>query len=523
MIVGAGFGGLYALHRLRAAGLACLVLDAAPSVGGTWWANRYPGARVDIQSLEYSYSFSESLQQDWHWTERYAAQPELLRYADHVADRFDLRRDIRLDTRVVAAHFDGAGRWRVASADGASWTARFVVLAVGPLSAPNLPAFPGLDRFAGQVLHSAAWPREPIDLRGRDVAVIGTGSSAVQIIPIVAGQARTLTVFQRTPAYAVPAHNGPLDPAWEARIKADYAGFRARNRKMYSGFGCELAPRPMSALDASPDEREAAFEERWRIGGFSLLGAFPDLLTNLSANQLAADFVRRQIRQIVRDPATASRLCPSYPIGCKRLCVDTGYYDTYNRPNVTLVDLTADPIDAITPGGLRTGRRDHTFDTLLLATGFDAYTGPVIRIDLRGRAGLPIQDKWRGGPLNYLGLTVAGFPNLFYVAGPGSPSAFTNFFVAVEHHVGWIADCIAWLDARGATTIEATEPAEAAWVAQVNGAPQRTVFAHCHSWYLGANIPGKPRVFMPLIGGFPAYAERCAIVAERDYEGFLAR
>jgi cyclohexanone monooxygenase len=524
LIVGAGFGGLYALYKLRGMGLRALALEAAPSVGGTWWANRYPGARVDIQSLEYSYAFSERLQQDWHWTERYAGQPELLRYADHVADRFELRRDIRLNTRVAAAHFDdAAGCWQVESTDGAAWTARFLVLAIGPLSSPNTPAFDGLDRFAGRVLHSAAWPHQPLDLRGRHAAVIGTGSSAVQIIPIIAEQAETLTVFQRSPAYAVPARNGPLDPAWEARIKADYAGFRARNLRMYSGFGCELSPRPMSALDATPDDREAAFEERWRIGGFSLLGAFPDLLTNPRANDLAADFVRRKIRQIVRDPVTAARLCPSYPIGCKRLCVDTGYYDTYNRPSVTLVDVAAEPIDAITPGGLRAGGRDHRFDTLILATGFDAYTGPVTRIDLRGRGGLHIRDKWRVGPLNYLGLAVAGFPNLFNVAGPGSPSAFTNFFVAVEHHVDWIADCIAWLDARGSATIEASDEAEASWVALVDAASHRTVLTSCNSWYLGANIPGKPRIFMPLVGGFPAYAARCAAVAEQGYDGFVVR
>jgi cyclohexanone monooxygenase len=526
LIVGAGLGGLYALHKLRGMGLAAAVLEAAPSVGGTWWANRYPGARVDIQSLEYSYSFSEELQQDWHWTERYAAQPELLRYANHVADRFDLRRDIRLDTRVAAAHFDEAARlWRVASADGGRWTARFVVLATGPLSSPNRPAFEGveggIDRFAGQVLHTAAWPDPRPELRGRDVAVIGTGSSGVQLIPILAEQARSLTVFQRTAAYVVPAHNGPLDLAWEARIKADYAGFRARNRKAYSGFGCELTPRPSSALDATAEEREAAFEERWRIGGLGLLSTFRDLLTNPAANELAAEFVRGKIRQIVRDPDTADRLCPRHPIGCKRLCVDTGYYETFNRPNVALVDVHAHPIAAITPAGLVAGGREHRFDTLVLATGFDAFTGPVTRIDLRGRGGLRIQDKWRGGPLNYLGLAVAGFPNLFHVAGPGSPSAFTNFFVMVEHHVDWIADCIAWLDARGHATIEVSADAEARWVAFVNATAENTIYLGCKSWYTGANIPGKPHVFMPLAGGFPVYAKRCADVASGGYDGFV--
>jgi len=526
LIVGAGFGGLYALYKLRGMGLEVLALEAAESVGGTWWVNRYPGARVDIQSLEYSYSFSEDLQQDWRWTERYAAQPELLRYANHVADRFDLRRDIRLNTRVGAAHFDEvARRWRVSSADGGRWTARFLVLAIGPLSSPNLPAFGGaeggIERFAGQVLHSAAWPNEPLELRGRDVAVIGTGSSGVQLIPNLADQASALTVFQRTAAYVVPAHNGPLDVAWEARIKADYAGFRARNRNTYSGFGSELTPRPISALDATAEEREAAFEERWRVGGLGLLSAFRDLLTNPRANELAAGFVRGKIRQAVRDPATAELLCPRHPIGCKRLCVGTGYYETFNRPNVVLVDVHAHPIAAMTPAGLVAGGREHRFDTLVLATGFDAFTGPAMRIDLRGRGGLHIQDKWRGGPLNYLGLAVAGFPNLFYIAGPGSTSAFTNFFVMVEHHVDWVADCLAWLDARGHTTIEASTEAESDWVTFVNATAEKTVYLGCKSWYVGDNVPGKPHVFMPLACGFPAYAKRCAAVANSGYEGFI--
>jgi cyclohexanone monooxygenase len=389
------------------------------------------------------------------------------------------------------------------------------------LSSPNVPAFDGLDRFTGRVLHSAAWPHEPIDFADRRVAVVGTGSSGVQLIPTIAEQARSLTVFQRTAAYCVPARNGPLDPAWETRIKADYAEFRARNRKTFSGFGCELSPLPMSAVDATAEQRDAVFEDRWRIGGFSLLGAFPDLLTNPRANELAAEFVRGKIRQIVRDPATAARLCPSHPIGCKRLCVDTGYYDTFNRPDVTLVDVAIHPIDAITPGGLSTDGREYLFDTLVLATGFDAFTGPVARIDLRGRGGLRMQDKWRAGTLNYLGLTVAGFPNLFYLAGPGSTSAFTNFFVALEHHVDWIAECFAWLDGQGHATIEAGEAAESAWVARVNAVAHRTVYPGCNSWYLGANIPGKPRIFMPLASGFPAYAECCAAVARQGYEGFV--
>jgi cation diffusion facilitator CzcD-associated flavoprotein CzcO len=343
----------------------------------------------------------------------------------------------------------------------------------------------------------------------------------VQAIPIIARQAAELTVFQRTAAYAAPAHNGPLDPQFEARIKADYAGFRARNRRMHGGFGSLLPPNPVSALAVSAEEREAAFEQRWRIGGFALLGAFNDLLLDERSNALAAEFVRAKIREIVEDPATARLLQPQQTIGCKRLCVDSGYYETFNRHNVRLVDISQQPIERITPAGLTTGGREYAFDALVLATGFDAMTGTLLRLDLRGRDGLRIQDKWRAGPLNYLGLTIAGFPNLFSIAGPGSTSAFTNVIVAIEQHVDWIAECIAHLDVHGLATIEASEAAEARWVEHVNAAARRTVFLTCNSWYLGANIPGKPRMFMPLAGGFPAYAERCAEVARKGYEGFV--
>ena len=522
LIVGAGFGGLYMLHKARRMGLAALVIEAAPGVGGTWYHNRYPGARVDIQSMEYSYSFDEALQQEWTWSERYAAQPELLRYANHVADRFGLRDGIRLSTRIIGAHFDeAASRWSVRSEGGESWNARFLVMASGPLSSPNRPDFPGLNDFAGPVYHTADWPHEPVDFSGRRVTIVGTGSSAVQAIPLIAQQAAELTVFQRTAAYAAPAHNGPLDAQFEARIKADYAGFRARNRRMHGGFGSALPPNPVSALAVSAEEREAAFEQRWKIGGFALLGAFNDLLLNEQSNALAAEFVRRKIRAIVKDPQTAQLLSPTHTIGCKRLCVDSGYYETFNRPNVRLVDISQAPIEHITATGLRTGGRDFEFDTLVLATGFDAMTGTMLRLDLRGRGGLPIQQKWHAGPLNYLGLAIAGFPNLFNIAGPGSTSAFTNVIVAIEQHVDWIADCIAYLDAHGLSTIEASEPAEAAWAEHVNTAARRTVFLSCNSWYLGANIPGKPRLFMPLASGFPQYAERCAQTARNGYEGFV--
>lgn len=522
LIVGAGFAGLYALYKIRRMGLEALALEAAPSVGGTWYANRYPGARVDVPSLDYSFSFSEELQQEWRWTERYASQPELLRYANHVADRFDLRDGVRLNTLVTRAHFDeAADRWRVEADDDRIWTARFVIMATGLLSAPNTPAFEGLSTFGGEVLHSARWPHEPIDFTGRRVAVVGTGTSAVQIIPTIAPQTKSLTVFQRTAAYVAPSHNGPLDPAHEARIKADYTGYRARNRQMFIGFNSDIPTSSRSALEASAEEREAAFEERWRIGGFAFLTAFADLFTNPDANALAAEFVRGKIREIVADPATAELLCPRQPIGCKRMGVDSvGYYAAFNRPNVRLVDVSRRPIEAVTPRGLVTGGREYEFDTLVLATGFDALSGALKRMDLRGRHGLSIQDKWRDGPQNYLGLGTAGFPNLFNVAGAGSPSAFTSVILSIEHHIDWIADCIAWLDGHGVKTIEPTEKAESDWMALVHWVATQTVFLSCDSWYLGANIPGKPRIFMPLVSGFPWYAERCAAAARDGYAGF---
>ena len=521
LIVGAGFAGLTMLHKARGLGLSARVLEAAAGVGGTWYFNRYPGARVDIQSLEYSLQFSEELQQDWCWTERYASQPELLRYANHVADRFGLRDGIEFNTRVTGARFDeAAAHWVVSTEGGATWVARFLVLASGPLSSPNTPDFKGLERFAGAVHHTARWPHEEVDFSAQQVAIIGTGSSAVQAIPVLAQQASKLTVFQRTASYAVPARNAPLDPAYETRIKADYAGFRARNRLMRGGFGSESPPNPVSALAVTPAEREAMFEQRWQVGGFGLLGTFDDLLLNAQSNELAAEFVRSKIRATVRDPETARMLSPQHTIGCKRLCVDTGYYETFNRPNVQLVDVSAQPISEIVEDGLIAGGQHHRFDALVLATGFDAMTGTLMRLDLRGRGGLSIQQKWQGGPLNYLGLMVAGFPNLFNVAGPGSSSAFTNVIVSIEHHVDWIGDCIAHLGATGQATIEASEAAEAAWVAHVNTVAARTLYLSCNSWYLGANIPGKPRMFMPLVG-FPAYADRCAEVAARAYEGFV--
>lgn len=521
LIVGAGFAGLYMLYKARQQGLNAQVIEAGGGVGGTWYFNCYPGARVDIQSMEYSFSFSEALQQEWRWSERYAGQPELLRYANHVADRFGLRDGILLNTGLEGAAFDEAGnRWLARAKTGQQWSARFLVMASGPLSSPNRPAFKGLDTFKGPVYHTARWPHQTVDFTGQRVGIVGTGSSAIQLIPMIAQEARELTVFQRTAAYCVPARNAPLSVAHEASIKSGYADFRERSRRMHGGFSANLPPNPVSALAVTSEVRDAAFEARWQIGGFALLGAFNDLLLNPQSNAFAAEFVRQKIRATVHDPDTAQRLCPQQTIGCKRLGVDTNYYETYNRPNVNLVDISQHPVDEITATGLKTGGREHPLDALVLATGFDAMTGTLTRLDVRGRGGISMAQKWHAGPLNYLGLTIAGFPNFFNIAGPGSTSAFTNVIVAIEHHVDWIANCIAYLDENGLATIEATEASETAWADHVNAAAARTVFLTCNSWYLGANIPGKPRMFMPLAGGFPGYAKKCAQVAQDGYEGF---
>jgi cyclohexanone monooxygenase len=517
VVVGAGFAGLYMLHRLRGLGLSVRAYEAGSGIGGTWFWNRYPGARCDIESLEYSYQFSPELQQEWEWSERYATQPEILRYLEHVADRFDLRRDIELATRVLSAHFDEpTARWTVETERG-SVSARFCIMATGCLSAANLPGFPGIDRFEGATYHTGRWPHEGVDLSGRRVGVIGTGSSAIQSIPLIAEQAAHLVVFQRTPSYSIPAHNAELDAERVRQVKADYAGFRKRNSQL--PFGANFPPSDRSALQVDAEERAREYEARWRQGGLGFITAFNDLLVDRAANETAAEFVRGKIREIVRDPAVAERLSPRQVVGCKRLCVDTGYYAAFNRPNVTLVDVAAEPIAEIVPTGVRTARAVYELEDLVFATGFDAMTGAVLAIDVQGAQGRTLRDKWAAGPRTYLGLGTAGFPNLFLVTGPGSPSVLSNMVPSIEQHVDWIADCIAWLRARGLERIDATQAAEDAWVAHTNEVANLTLFPSCNSWYLGANVPGKPRVFMPYLG-FPPYVEKCNEVAARGYEGF---
>jgi cyclohexanone monooxygenase len=520
VVVGAGLAGLYMLHRLRGLGLTARVYEAGDDVGGTWYWNRYPGARCDIQSLDYSYSFSDELQQEWRWTERYASQPEILRYINHVAERFDLRRDIQFATRVVAARFDEAERrWQIATDRGDRVSAQFCIMATGCLSAAQVPRYPGLETFAGRWYHTGNWPHEGVDFTGQRVGVIGTGSSGIQSIPIIARQAAHLYVFQRTPNFSVPAQNGPLDPEEERRIKANYAEFRRQARASRAGFVVPLNDQP--ALAATPDDHRREFEARWARGGFGLMSAFSDLGTKKEANDIAAAFVHAKIRETVRDPQVAEALLPrDHPIGTKRLCVDTGYYDTYNRDNVTLVDLRRAPIEAITPTGLRTREAEYALDSIVFATGFDAMTGALLKIDIRGRRGAALREKWAGGPRSYLGIMVAGFPNLFTITGPGSPSVLSNMIVSIEQHVEWVADCLAYLRERGLATIEATSEAEDAWVAHVNEVANTTLYPLANSWYMGANIPGKPRLFMPYVGGVGAYRKRCEEVAAQGYAGF---
>ncbi|WP_437963836.1 NAD(P)/FAD-dependent oxidoreductase [Sorangium sp. So ce260] len=520
VVVGAGFAGLYMLYRLRQLGLSARVYDAAGGVGGTWFWNRYPGARCDIPSMDYSYSFSPELQQEWKWTERYATQPEILRYLDHVADRFELRRDIQLRTRVTAAVFDeGADRWAIRTDDGARVSARFLIMATGCLSVAKVPDFKGIERFQGERYHTSCWPHEGVDFTGKRVGVIGTGSSGVQVIPVIAEQASRLFVFQRTPSFSVPARNAPLDPAYEASMKASYAEYRRKARETRAGILMEVNPK--SALEVSPEERERAYEARWAQGGTAFLATFSDVMRSREANETAAEFVRSRIRATVRDPAVAEALCPrEYPLGTRRLCVDTRYYETFNRDNVTLVDVKASPIEEITPRGLRTRGAEIALDSLVFATGFDAMTGALTSIDLRGRGGASLKQRWADGPRTYLGLAVAGFPNMFTITGPGSPSVFSNAIVSIEQHVEWVADCLAALRARGFERIEATAEAEDRWVAHVKEVADGTLYPLANSWYIGANIPGKPRVLMPYAGGVGAYRKTCEEVAAREYEGF---
>ena len=464
VIVGAGFAGMYMLHRLRGLGMSARVFEAGSGVGGTWYWNRYPGARCDVESMQYSYSFSPELQQEWQWSELFASQPEILRYANHVADRFDLRRDIQFDTRVTTARFDRAThRWDIRTDRGDQVSARHCVMATGCLSTARVPDLPGIERFAGKTYHTGHWPHEGVDFTGQRVGVIGTGSSAIQAIPMIAQQAAQLTVFQRTPNFSIPSRNGPMTDDYAQSWKSDYPSLREQARHMRTGILNN--PNDVSALEVSDAERRRIYEERWAAGGTNFMAAFNDLIVDRQANDTAAEFVRGKIRETVRDQAVAELLAPTnHPIGTKRICVDTDYYGTYNRANVTLIDVRSTPISEVTANGVRAGDAEYALDAIVFATGFDAMTGALLKIDIVAD-GVTLREKWEAGPRTYLGLMTAGFPNMFMITGPGSPSVLSNMMVSIEQHVDWIADCVAYLRSRGLDCIEATQAAEDAWVA----------------------------------------------------------
>jgi cation diffusion facilitator CzcD-associated flavoprotein CzcO len=522
-IVGAGFSGLYMLHRVRdVLKLKTRVFEAADGVGGTWYWNRYPGARCDSESYFYCYSFSEELEQDWTWTSKFPEQPEILSYLNHVADRFDLRRDIQLNTRITNARFEDSGnRWLLSTDTGETVAARFLISAVGCLSARNLPDIPGVENFAGEKYHTGNWPHEGVDFRAKRVGLIGTGSTGIQAAPVIAEEAEHLYVFQRTPNFSVPARNTVLTAEETARIKANYDDIRRISRT--SAFGFPFETPEHAAMEVTPDERHATYEQRWKEGGISFgFKSFNDILVDKAANDSASDFIREKIRETVKDPEVAELLIPTdHPYGAKRPPLDTNYFETYNRDNVTLVDVRAAPIEEITERGVRTERNEYDLDVIVFATGFDAMTGALLAMNVEGSGGLRLADKWADGPVTYLGLQVAGFPNLFTITGPGSPSVLANMPIAIEQHVEWVSDCLEHLYANGISRIEATQAAEQDWVRHVAEEGDATLFPLANSWYVGANIPGKTRVFMPYVGGMGKYREHCDHSAQHGYDGFV--
>ncbi|WP_396909043.1 flavin-containing monooxygenase [Mycolicibacterium sp.] len=520
VVVGAGFGGLYALHKFRSQGLSVRVFEAAPEVGGTWYFNRYPGARCDVESVDYCYSFSDELQQEWTWTEKYATQAEILKYINWVADKLDLRRDISFDTTVSSAVLDEQRlRWTVTTDAGETVDARFVVMATGPLSAAMTPDFPGLDTFAGDVYHTAHWPQQGVDFTGKRVAVIGTGSSGIQSIPIIAEQAEQLYVFQRTPNYSVPAGNRPLTTDEVAAIKANYA--ERRRMSWRSGGGSPHVAHPKLTMEATPEERHDAFEKRWELGGVLFSKTFSDQMISMEANEEARKFYENKIRAVIDDPDLAELLIPNdHPIGTKRICTDTNYFQTFNRRNVTLVSVRRTPIESIDESGINTTCGHYAVDTLVLATGFDAMTGALARIDIVGRGGKKLVDDWAEGPRTYLGLGIDGFPNLFLISGPGAPAVLANMVLHAEAHVNWIYDAIDYLNRHGCAAIEPTADAVDDWMADCAQRAEATLFTKANSWYMGANVPGKPRMFMLFIGGFGTYLDICNDVASAGYKGF---
>ncbi|MGD9932081.1 MAG: flavin-containing monooxygenase [Dehalococcoidia bacterium] len=526
VIVGAGAAGLYMLHRLRGLGLRTTVIEAGDGVGGTWYWNRYPGARCDVTSVEYSFSFDKQLEQEWNWTEMMAPQPEIELYMNHVADRFDLRRDIRFSTRVTNVNWDDRrSTWTVGTDKGDRIEARYCIMATGCLSSPLKPDIKGIDSFKGVSVQTSMWPREGIELEGKRVALIGTGSSGVQSTPEIAKIASQLTVFQRTPTYTWPSMNRPLTAEDIAKVKANYEKMRQTQRSSRVGIagsfgGALLEPPTAKLLDLPEEERRQKLDEH----GFAVTRMFADIATDMEANIVAREMYSEMLRRVVTDPATAAALTPSdYPIGCKRAVVDQDYFVTFNRPNVKLVDLRNEPFEEVTEKGIRTSTGEYEFDVIVYATGFDAMTGALLNMNIKGREGRPLAEKWAAGPRNYLGLMAEGFPNLFTITGPGSPSVLSNMLVSIEQHVDWITECLSYLRANDKNVIEPTLKAEDGWVEHVNTVADGTMYTapSCNSWYLGANVPGKTRQFMPYVGGVGQYRQKCDEIVAKGYDGFV--
>ncbi len=524
VVIGAGFAGLGMLRKLREEhGMSVQVYETGDGVGGTWYWNRYPGARCDSESYMYCFSFSKEMLQDWNWSGKYPEQPEILSYLNHVADRFDLRRNIQFNTRVTSARFlEDANLWEVETDQGDRVTSQFLITGIGCISSGNVPDIKGLDSFQGEQYHTGSWPHEEVDFAGKRVAVIGTGSSGIQSIPVIARQAEHLTVFQRTPQYTIPARHGTIDRKFlEKTVKPNYDDLMERARWSTGGFPMDRDER--SALEISAAERLEIYEASWAEGGIRFLStSFKDVSTDRRANDTMAEFIRKKIREMVQDPETAEKLMPTdHPFGSKRPLIDTDYFETYNRENVELVDIRHSPIQEITPRGIRTDDQEFEFDMIVFATGFDAMTGTFFKMDIRGRDGLPLKEKWSEGPKTYLGLQTAGFPNMFMITGPGSPSVLSNMPVSIEQHIDWIADLLQHMREHDIKSVEAEADAEKAWVVHVNEVAEPTMFMQANSWYLGANIPGKPRVFMPYAGGVGTYRKKCNEVADNGYEGFI--
>ena len=520
VVVGAGFSGLYLLYRLRKAGFSARVFERGGDVGGTWYWNRYPGARCDVESLQYSYSFDEQLQQDWHWPEKFSAQPDILAYANHVADRFNLKKDIEFNIEVKASWFDEKLKtWKITTNTGEEINAQYFIMATGCISTTQIPNIKGLSDYVGNTFHTGDWPHEEVDFSGQSIAVIGTGSSGIQSIPVLAKQAKKLTVFQRTPNYSIPSQNEPMTKKYERSWKDVYSERRKEMR--YSAHGSLKDLNDVPALSVDEDQRQELYTKRWAIGGTGFLGSFNDLLTNADANYTAAEYVRQQIKRVVKDKETAEILCPrSYPIGTKRICIDTGYFETYNRENVKLVDISKKPIQRLVTDGIIVDDQLYPFDSIIFATGFDAMTGSIFNVDIKGRDGLALKEKWNAGPKTYLGLMSASFPNLFMITGPGSPSVKSNMIMSIEQHVDLVIETLLSMRRKGFSVVEPELEAENKWVDHVQEVANKTLFPQANSWYMGANIPGKPRLFMPYIGGVGAYREICEEIVANNYRGF---